>query len=121
MDLVCDGTFDTSPDSFVQVYFSMGHMGPAKKMFPCVFGLLPYKEGQTLLEAVKSQVIFQEGMPSTATSDFEKGVLHTLGNVFPTSASRDAISTRSQSSGETFRPEDSSSHSSTTALSLTTW
>ncbi len=52
-----------------------------------------------LSNTIMSLVIFQEGMPSTVASDFEKGVLNTLGNVFPTSASRDAVSTRSKPSG----------------------
>jgi hypothetical protein len=64
----------------------MGQTGHDKKAVPCVFALLPDKEGQTYIKMwtfVKSLVTFQEGLPTAVTSDFEKGVLNTLRNVFP--------------------------------------
>jgi hypothetical protein len=45
-----------------------------------MFALLPDKDGQTYMKLW--QVTFEDGLPITVTSDFEKGVLNTLGSVF---------------------------------------
>jgi hypothetical protein len=85
-DLYCDGTFESCPDPFAQIYFIMGQMGPGKKAVPCMFALLPDKDGQTYMKLwnfLKSLGTFEDRLPITVTSDFEKGVLSTLGSVFP--------------------------------------
>jgi hypothetical protein len=68
------------------MYFITGQMGPAKELVPCVFALFLDKGGQTYMKLwmiIKSLVTFKEGLPNSVASDFEKGVLNTLGNVFP--------------------------------------
>jgi hypothetical protein len=85
-DIYCDGTFDTCPAPFGQLYFILGQMGPSKRAVPCIFALLPDKEGKTyqhLWNVIKSQVEFEEGLPVTVMSDFEKAVLNTMEKAFP--------------------------------------
>jgi hypothetical protein len=85
--IYCDGTFETCPAPFGQLYFILGQMGPSKRAIPCVFALLPDKEGKTyqhLWKVLKSLVEFEEGLPVTVMSDFEKAVLNTMEKTFPT-------------------------------------
>jgi hypothetical protein len=86
MHIFADGTFDTSPDPFTQIYFIMGQMGPEKRAIPCVFALLPDKETNTYTKMwtiICSLVKFEEGLPQRIMTDFEKGVMNTLSRVFP--------------------------------------
>jgi hypothetical protein len=81
----CDGTFDTAPPPFKQIYFLLGKM-PEMSAVPCVFALLPNKETSTykkLLEVVSSLVPFQPGLPSRVFMDFEKAVMNSVAAAFP--------------------------------------
>jgi hypothetical protein len=89
--IYCDGTFDTCPEPFSQLYFIMGQMDDTKRAVPCVYALLPDKEGTTYLKMwnqIKALVTFQDGLPTSIMSDFEKAVLNTMGTVFPEAAIR---------------------------------
>jgi hypothetical protein len=97
-------------------------MGPSKRAVPCVFALLPDKEGKTyqhLWKIIKSLVEFEEGLPVTVMSNFEKAVLNTMEKAFPTTNVVGAISTTSRQYGATFRPRVSR-FCSTTVQSLCT-
>jgi hypothetical protein len=86
LDIFADGTFDTSPDPFTQIYFVMGKMGPEKRAIPCVYALLPDKETNTynkMWTIIYSLVKFEDGLPQRIMTDFEKGVMNTLSSVFP--------------------------------------
>jgi hypothetical protein len=56
-DIFCDGTFNTCPDSFVQEFFIMGQMGPAKKVMPCIFCTAPRERSSDLYKAVNDHQI----------------------------------------------------------------
>jgi hypothetical protein len=89
--IYCDGTFDTCPVSFSQLYFIMGQTDDTKRAVPCVFALLPDKDGTTYLKMwtqIKALVTFQDGLPTSIMSDFENAVLNTMGTVFPEAAIR---------------------------------
>jgi hypothetical protein len=64
----------------MQIYLIMGLMRPEKQAIPCVHALLPDKETNTCNKmwiSICSLVRFQEGLPQTIMSDFEKGVMDT--------------------------------------------
>jgi hypothetical protein len=85
-DIFADGTFDTSPDPFAQIYFILGQMGPHKRAIPCVFALLPDKEATTYLKmwtTINNMVKFQDGLPQRVMSDFEKGVMNSVAKTLP--------------------------------------
>ncbi len=56
-DIFCDWTFNTCPDSFVQEFFIMGQMGPAKMVMPCIFCTAPRERSSDLYEAVNDHQI----------------------------------------------------------------
>jgi hypothetical protein len=81
----CDGTFDTAPPPFKQIYFLLGQM-PNMSTVPCVFALLPNKETNTyrkLLDVITSLVDFLPGLPRRVFLDFEKAVMNTVAAAFP--------------------------------------
>ncbi len=76
-----DGTFDTCPVPFSQLYFIMGRMDDTKRAVPSVYALLPDKDGTTYLKMwnqIKALVTFQDGLPPSIMSDFQKAVLNTM-------------------------------------------
>ncbi len=81
-----DGTFDTAPEPFSQIYFVMGQMGLEKRAIPCAYALLPNRETATyskMWAIITSHVEFDDGLLNMVMSDFEKGVMNTLSRVFP--------------------------------------
>ena len=74
--IYCDGTLDTAPTPFKQIYFIMGQMKD-KRPIICAYRLLPEKEYRTynkMLEVVRNTVPFEEGKLERVMVDFKKSV-----------------------------------------------
>jgi hypothetical protein len=87
--IYCDGTFETCPEPFSQLFFIMGQMGPTRRAVPCLYALLPDKDGLTYMKMwtqINALVSFQAGLPNSVMSDLKKAVLNTMGTVFPEAA-----------------------------------
>jgi hypothetical protein len=85
-DIFVDGTFDTAPEPFTQIYFIMGQMGQEKQAIPCEYTLLPDRETSSYTKVwsiISSFIKFEVDLPQMIMSGFEKGVMNTLSKVFP--------------------------------------
>lgn len=84
-DIFMDGTFDTRPKHFAQIYFIRAKMED-KCCVPVAYVLLPNKETATyrkMWEVLTSLITFQPGLPQRVMSDFEKAASNTLQHTFP--------------------------------------
>ena len=79
-----DGTFETCPNQFSQLYFIMAQM-PNRRAILVAFCLLPNKEKKTykvLWQKIMEIVHFVPGSPKRFILDFEMAMLKTLTNGF---------------------------------------
>lgn len=82
-----DGTFETAPDIFTQIFTVHGEHGG--EAFPFVFALLPDKEQQsyaTVLQAIHDkceELRLPEPNPDTVISDFEMGIINSAKDRYP--------------------------------------
>jgi hypothetical protein len=84
-ELFMDGTFDSRPSHFAQLYFIRAKMAD-KRSVPVAFALLPNKEAanyRKMWEIIKSLVVFQPDCPMRVTSDFEKAAIICIKENFP--------------------------------------
>jgi hypothetical protein len=84
-DIFADGTFDTRPPNFGQVYFINAQMKD-KRPIPVGFALLPNKDTRTyrkLWDIIISHVKFEPGLPERIVTDFELAAANTLKEIFP--------------------------------------
>ena len=84
-ELFMDGTFDTRPKFFAQIYFIRAKMA-GKCCVPVAYILLPNKDSATyrkMWEVLMSLVNFEPGHPTRITTDFERAAYNTLRETFP--------------------------------------
>jgi hypothetical protein len=83
--IFCDGTFDSAPPPFAQIYFVLGKMANNRAV-PCVFALLPNKASSTyrkMWEHISSLVDFTAGCPSRFSLDFEQAAMNAVAAALP--------------------------------------
>ena len=81
-----DGTFESAPEPFSQIYIGMAASEIGGKGIPCIYGLLPNKKSstyETMFKKVK-ELVGQESKLTTIITDFEKSVFGACRRVFPT-------------------------------------
>ena len=83
--IYADGTFDTAPRPFSQIFFFMGQI-PNKRPIIVGFALLPDKEYKTykkLMEVLCSSVEFEHGVLKRILIDFERALWKSFKEAFP--------------------------------------
>ena len=75
-----DGTFSVPPQ-FAQLYTVHGLK--ANRTIPCVYALLPNKREATYTEMCTQIRQFVPGQPQTILTDFERGAINAVANVYP--------------------------------------
>ncbi len=77
-----DGTFDVAPSIFSQLYTFHCKVGSSYP--PCLYALLPNKDGQTYYSLLHSMVnLMQDPNPSRILLDFEMAAVNNFREVFP--------------------------------------
>ena len=79
-----DGTFETVPTSFSQLYVVFGSGGqPSEKIYPAAYMLLPDKNSNTYKHAFQTLGNMTGAKPSSVSMDFEQSAISALKSVFP--------------------------------------
>ncbi len=78
-----DGTFETCPDLFAQIYVIHGSGGhDSKKLYPCAYALLPQKDGSSYKALFHCLKDIANISPKGIIIDFEQAVIKSAKAIF---------------------------------------